>query len=179
MGRRYSDILRGAQLAKDLENYTTYLTTPRDRNVGTGGDRAPQRQLFLTPFGQDIETDELVQVQGSQAGYTALSTYIVAGNGAEVATALGANTVATVPNFRPARIVWFRNATKTKTVVRSKVTNRQYLKYAGDRDSCPFGRATATDDQIDVFNSIKADILANNNTLEVNRVSLTREKISF
>ena len=178
MGSRYSDIRRGAQLNEDLNNYINYLSTPRTPNVGGGTPRGAQRQLFLTPFGQDIETDQVVQVQANADSYTALSAYIVSGNGAAVDTAVGTKTIANLKGFRPARVVWFRNATRSVTVARSEVTNRQYLKYAGDRASCPFGRATATDDQMDVFNAIKADILTNNASLEVNRVSLTREKIS-
>lgn len=178
MGSRYSDIRRGAQLKQDLDNYIDYLQTPRTPNVGGGTPRAAQRILFLTPFGMDIDVAERVQVSASQDSHTALSSYIVTGNGAEIDTTLGSNKVVNLSRFRPARVVWFRNGTKTTTVVRSDVTNRQYLKYAGDRDSCPFGRATATDDLMDVFNAIKADILTGNAGLAVNRVSLTREKIS-
>ena len=178
MGSRYSDIRRGAQLAEDLNNYINYLQTPRTPNVGGGTPRAAQQTVYLTPFGMDIDIAERVEANVSQDSFTALSSFIAAGNGAELDTTLGSNTVIRLGKFRPARVVWFRNASKVTTVARSAVTNRQYLKYAGDRDSCPFGRATATDDQIDVFNAIRADILTNNASLEVNRVSLTRERIS-
>ena len=179
MGNRYSDIKRGAQLKEDLENYIQYLNTPRTANVGSGTARGAQRTLFLSPFGQDLEPDEVVQVSANSDSYDALSSYIVAGNGAQLDTVPGTNQTISLPKYQAARVVWFRNSTRNVSVARSKVTNWQYLKYQGDRDSCPFGRATATDDQMDVFNAIKADILSSNPALAVNRVSLTREKIGL
>ncbi|MEM6353589.1 MAG: hypothetical protein AAF766_22795 [Cyanobacteria bacterium P01_D01_bin.14] len=174
---RYSDIRRAAQLNQALQNYINYLGTPRTPNVGGGTPRGPQQQLFIQPFGQDLPLNSRVQVQASTDSYAALSQYIVAGNGAEADTAIGANSVVNLPKFRPARVVWFRNPTRTVQTATSGVTGQRYLKYNGDRDSCPFGRAAADDDQMDVFNAIKADILTTNTNLEVNRVSITREKI--
>lgn len=176
---RYSDIRRGAQLNQDLTNYIAYLQNPRTPNVNSRGARGQQVQLFTTPFGQDLETDQTVRVRAKSTSFTALQTYLVVGNGAEVATTAGAKTVVNVAGYKPARVVWFRNATRSVSIGRSGVTNRQYLKYEGATASCPFGRAAATDDQIDVFNAIKSDILTGNPTLAVNRVSLTIEKISF
>lgn len=174
---RYRDIKRGAQLKQALDNYIQHIGTPRDPNVGSGTPRGPQQVLYIQPFGQDLPLNSRVQTRASQDSWAALSQFIVAGNGAEAETAIETNTVVDLNKFRPARVVWFRNATRTVTVARSAVTNQQYLKYNGDRSSVPFGRAAADDDQMDVFNAIKADILTTNNTLEINRVSLTRERI--
>ncbi|MEL7354054.1 MAG: hypothetical protein AAFN38_21710 [Cyanobacteria bacterium J06560_5] len=179
MGGRYSDIRRGGQLKIDLDNYINYLTQPRERNVGNGGDRSPQTAVYVTPFGKDLDTDELASVNAPQSGYAALNSFLVASNGADLTNAIGTKTPVEINGYRPAKVVWFRNATKVKTVVRSSVTNRQYLKYEGDRDTCPFGRAAATDDMMDVFLAIKADIKQANSTLEVNRISLTRERIAL
>ena len=177
MGNRYSDIRRGAQLARDLTNYTTYLSTPREPRVNSRGARATQRTLYITPFGQDIAAAEVVRARSAADSYTALQPYLVSGNGAQVDTAPGANSTIRIPGFRAARVVWFRNSTRSVQEVRSRVTNRAYLKYNGDTDSCVFGRATASDDEMDVFNAIKDDILQANAGLAVNRVSLTRERI--
>lgn len=174
---RYSDILRGAQLNQALQNYLQYQGTPRQPNVGGGTPRGPQQNLYIQPFGQDLALNSRIQVRAGQDDWAALSQFIVAGNGAEAETAVGTNTIVSLNKFRPARVVWFRNATRATTVATSAVTNQRYLKYNGDRSSVPFGRAAADDDQMDVFNAIKADILSNNATLEINRVSLTRERI--
>ena len=174
---RYSDIRRGAQLNAALQAYVNYLSTPRVPNVGGGTARGPQTTLYLTPFGQDLDANTRVSAKANTDSYGALQTYVVTGNGAEAVTTLGTDTLVELKKFRAARIVWFRNTARTVQVATSNVTNQRYLKYNGDRDSCPFGRATETDDQMDVFNAMKADILAQNNTLLINRVSLTREKI--
>ena len=142
--------------------------------MGGGRPRGPQTALYLTPFGQDLEANSRVSAKASTPSYTELQTYIVAANGAEITTTLGTDTVVELKKYRAARIVWFHDENRTVQVATSNVTNQRYLKYNGTRHSCPFGRATETDDQMDVFNAIKADILAQNSTWEINRVSQKR-----
>lgn len=180
MGRRYSRIRQAGQLNLALTNYIEYLTQPRTRNVGSRGPQAPRKSVYVTPFGFDLQANELVRATNAVEDYTVLATQInAAGTGGEVTDTLGANEVATVGSFSPARIVWFRNSNRSTTVARSEVTNLQYLKYAGDRSSCAFGRANADDNQYDAFDAIKAAILGGNPSFETNRVSLTREKYSY
>jgi hypothetical protein len=175
---RYSDIRRGAELNRSLTNYINHLSNPPERNVGGGTARDANKPVYVVPFGTDIATDEVVEVAATQAHWAALSTYInQVGTGAEVLEAPGANTVVTVGRIIPARIVWFRNATKTKTVARSAVTNNQYLKYAGDRNSLAFGRENPDDDMYDAYQAIRATIRAATAQLAVNRISLTPERI--
>lgn len=180
MGNRYSRIRQAGQLNNALTNYIQYLTEPRQRNVGTRGPRAPRKNVYVTPFGFDLVTNEVAQVTNGVDDYTALASQInAAGTGGEVTDTLGSKTIAQVGNFRPARVVWFRNSTVSTTVERSEVTNLQYLKYNGDRSSCAFGRAAADDNMYDAFEAIRAAIVANNPALEMNRVSLTRERYSY
>ncbi len=180
MARRYSRIREAGQLNLALTNYITYLTTPRTRNIGTRGARPASKAAYVVPFGFDVATDEVVRVQNSVEGYTALAGRVnTTGTGAEVTDTLGSKSLATVGQFSPSRVVWFRNATRSTTVERSDVTNLQYLKYNGDRSSCAFGRKTATDNEYDAFDSIKSAILQANSSLAVNRISLSREKYSY
>lgn len=180
MARRYSRIREAGQLNIALTNYINYLTTPRTQNIGSRGARPASKSAYVVPFGFDVATDEVVRVQNSVAGYTALATRInTTGTGAEVTDTLGSKTLATVGQFSPARIVWFRNATRSTTVARSEVTNLEYLKYNGDRSSCAMGRKTSTDNEYDAFESVKSVILAANTSLAVNRISLSREKYSY
>lgn len=180
MARRYSRIREAGQLNLALTSYIQYLTTPRERNIGSQGPRPDSKAAYVVPFGFDIATDELVRVQNSVEGYTALAGRVnTAGTGAEVVDTLGTKSVASVGQFSPSRVVWFRNATRTTTVARSAVTNLQYLKYSGDRSSCAMGRKTATDNEYDAFESVKSVILQATPTLEVNRISLSREKYSY
>lgn len=180
MASRYSKIKQAAQLTEALNNLQLYEKTPRPKKVNTRGARDPAKNVYIIPFGVDIETDEVVRVRNSVEGYTALATLInTAGNQGETTDARGTKTPAIVGGFRPARIVWFRNASRSVTVGTSEATKQKYLKYNGDRSTCAFGRGTATDNQYDAFNEIKTTILASNPSLEVNRVSITREVIRY
>jgi len=180
MSRRYSRIRQAGQLNLALTNYIQYLTEPRERNVGSRGAQAPRKSVYVTPFGFDLATGEVARATNGVDDYTALATQINAsGTGGAVTDTLGSNSIATVGQFYPARVVWFRNNTRTTQVVRSEVTNLQYLKYNGDRSSCAFGRDAADDNQYDAFDAIKAEILDANASLATNRVSLTRERYSY
>lgn len=180
MGRRFSNIRRAAQLQAALTAYTTWLTEPRQPRINSRGARPPSKAIYVTPFGFDLETDELARARNSVEGYTALaSTINASGTGGKVVDTLGTNSIATVGRFSPARIVWFRNASRSVQEVRSEITNQDYLKYNGDRSSCAFGREQADDNMYDAFDAIKAALTAANSSLEVNRISLTREKYSY
>ncbi|MEL6605356.1 MAG: hypothetical protein AAFP20_19255 [Cyanobacteria bacterium J06614_10] len=180
MGNRYSRIRQGAQLNTALTNYINHLTTPRTPNVGSRGPRDPRKSVYVTPFGFDIATGEVVRATNAIDAYTALAAQInAAGTGGEVTDTLGSKTIAQVGSFSPARIVWFRNATLSTQVVKSDITKLDYLKYNGDRSSCAFGREAADDNMYDAFDAIKAAILSGNAGLELNRVSLTRERYNY
>lgn len=179
MSRRYSRIRQGAVYNAALQRYVQHLqeSATRPRRLNSQGARGTTQTVYLNPFGFDIATDEIVSAKVNPDHYTALSGYINgAGTGASVSNTLGANTLVAEKGFRPARVVWFSNATRAVTVATSDVTGIQYLRYSGDRQSCPFGRNTATDDQIDAFNGVKAAILQATASRAVNRVSLTRER---
>lgn len=174
---RFSDIKQGGLLKQKLDFYTERLKNPPPRRLNSRGDRPPSRLVFLNPFGLDISTDELVSVNNNTAGYTRLQTAInTANTGAEVLGELGSKTVASVGRFRPARVVTFENASKTKSTPLSGFTGQEYLKYAGQTFSCAFGRKAQTDDQYDAANAIKA-ILKARSGLPVNRVSITPERL--
>jgi hypothetical protein len=174
---RFSDIRRGGELKQALDSYVQYLQNPPARQINSRGDRDPSITAYVTPFGFDIEADEVVEVSANEQGFNRLQAIVNgAGTGAQVSNALGSASVTQVGRFRPARVTTFENGTKTKTVERSRYTNQQYLKYAGDRFSCPFGRNTATDDIDDAYQQIRAALKARAG-LAVNRVSLSPERL--
>lgn len=179
MGRRYSDIKRATELKEALTRYTTYLTTPRPRQLNSRGPRDTSKIVFLAPFTITVGTDEVVQARVNPAHYTKLGASINgAGTGAEVLETVGAKTLIDLGRFSSARVVLFENSTRSVTVATSDVTGTQYLKYAGDRYSCPFGAKLATDDMIDAYQAVKAAVLVAGTTAtaDVKRVSLIREK---
>lgn len=174
---RYSDIKRAAKLKQGLDNYINYLQTlgTRPSRIGTQGPRDLSVNLFLQPFTVTVAVDERVQARCSTESNTKLRTVVDGANDASVSTTLGANTLISLPKFRAARIVYFENSTRSVQVETSDVTGLQYLKYAGERFSLPFGAQAATSDQTDAFLAAKAAILAANAAAAVKRVSLTRE----
>ena len=178
MSNRYSRIRHGAQLNAALTNYIQYLSTPRTPNLNSQGARNLTSTAYVTPFGTDVEADEVASSRVNPDHYTELQPTINgAGTGAQVTDAIGANNVVSIPKFRAARVVLFENATRTVTVATSGVTANRYLSYAGDRRSCPFGRNLENDDQMDAFLQVKAGLLQLFNASAVKRVSLTREVI--
>lgn len=176
---RYSDIRRGGELKYALDNWINHMTDyeNRESGIGQGQERGAQATVYVVPFMKDLTLDEVVEVNVTATHLADLRTYITAADGAEVIEAIGSKTPITVTGFRAARVTWFRNANKVKTVATSKVTKLKYLKYAGDRSACPFGRAADSDDQQDAFNAVRAQLKAQAG-LAVNRVSLVREKFA-
>lgn len=182
MSRRYSDIISSARLRPALDRYVQYLegTVTRPSRINTQGDRQATNPVYVFPFGMDLAVDEVITAFYSTARDNVLVPIINAVTGVDVSVALGAKTPVERRGFRAARVVWFRNATKTKTVGTSDVTGLQYLRYAGTRSSCPFGRddASSPADIFDSFDQIKASLKSQPN-LAVNRVSLTKESFKY
>lgn len=176
---RYTDIRRGAQLKFALDNYVDYLQNlgQGESGIGQGTERGAQSTVYVVPFGKDVTLDTIVETRVTATHLTALKESIDTSTEAEILDAAGNKTVSKIHGFRPARIVWFRNTAKQKTVETSKVTKLKYLKYAGDRFSAPFGRKTDNSDQVDAYNSIRS-ILKAKSDYAVNRVSLVRERFA-
>lgn len=182
MARRYSDILESARLRPALDKYVQYLqgTATRPSRINTQGDRQAVNPVYIYPFALDLGVGEVIQAFYSTTRDGALTSIINAVTGIGVETTIGAKEVVERPGFRAARVVWFRNATKTKSVGTSDVTGLQYLKYAGTRSSCPFGRddASSPADMFDAFGEVKASLKGQAN-LAVNRVSLVKESFKY
>ena len=179
MGTRYSDIRKAGQLQQALQNYITHISTPRTPRINTRGPRDTSKVVYLAPFTITVDLDEVVMARVNPEHYTKLGTPINAASGAEVLEALGAKSLVDVGKFTAARLVLFENSTRSVTVATSDVTGLQYLKYAGERYSCPFGAQAATDDLIDAYQAAKAAVLAAGTTAnaDVKRVSLIRERV--
>jgi hypothetical protein len=180
MGTRYSRIRQGAKLeaARLAKQAYENAAATRPSRIGQGQARDLDAVVYVAPFTVHVAADEVVSAKAYNDGFTTLGALINASSVAEVATALGANSVVNIPKFRPARIVWFRNTVRSITTPRSAVTNMEYLKYAGDSFSCPFGATADADDMIDSFLDVKTRILAVGG-YAISRVSLTREKVGI
>ncbi len=177
MSRRYSDVKRGAALNAQLTRYVAYLQSAATRppKLNSRGDRDPSTPGSVNPFGFDLAAGEEALVQAPTPSFTKLNTVI--GTAAEAGFSsppiAGARKVT---GFSPARIIYFENSTKTKTIATSAVTGAQYLKYAGTRYSMPFGRQTDTSNLYDAFDSIRRTIETTITSQQVQRISLQPEK---
>lgn len=181
MARRYSRITSSARLRPALDKYLAYLagTAERPSRVGTQGPRGNTKAVYVLPFGFDLPASTSIRSSVKPADYTLLSTFINgAGTGGEVVDTTSGD-VEQRTGFTAARVVFFLNATRSITTPDSAVTGLKYLKYAGTRYSCPFGRKAVDSDMIDAFDAIKAAILNANTGAAVKRVSLSREKYAY
>jgi len=176
---RDSRIKQAPRLAEAFQRLQAYEAQPREINVGSQGPREPRTNVYVKPFGLDLPADQLAQTSITADQYSTMAPIVNgAGTGAEVTDTLGTNDLAPVRGFTAAKVKWFRNATVSSTTVRSQRTNLPYLKYAGETLTCPFGRATETDNMYDVFNTLKSGILEISG-FQMSRVSLTREMFSL
>lgn len=182
MGGRFSDIRRAGRLRPALDRYIQHLSgaATRPSRIGTQGPRGATQQVYIYPFGFDLAANQVLGARVDPAHLAVLQSFVNAPTGAGVETALGANDVSPISKFRAARVVLFRNQTRSVQVATSDITGLEYLKYNGDRYSCPFGRddAASAADMHDVFQEIKGALLAVTG-FEINRVSLTREKLGY
>lgn len=178
MADRFSRIKKGAYYNGALQRYIQYLqeAATRQPRVGNRGALEERQQVFVTPFGKDLAVDGVAATRAAETSVTTLAALInAAGTGGEVLTSLGGKTVVATPGFSPARVNYFRNASRQVEIETSEFTGKQYLKYTGTRFSCPFGRKAAGDDQDDVFAAIKAGIMAQGG-FQIKRVSLQVER---
>ena len=177
MSRRYSDIKRGARLNAELTRYVAYLENSATRvpNLNSRGDRDPSTNGSVAPYGFDLASGEEALVEAPTPSFAKLNTVIGTAADAAFSSPAAANA-RKINGFNPAKIVYFENTTKTKTVATSAVTGARYLKYAGTRYSMPFGRQSATSNLYDGFDAIRRTIQTSITNQQVQRISLTPEK---
>ncbi|HSP30451.1 MAG TPA: hypothetical protein VLO13_00295, partial [Halomonas sp.] len=134
---RYSDIKRAAKLKVGLDNYINHLQTlgTRPSRIGTRGPMNLDVTVFFAPFTVTVAIDEVVSGRCTTESSTKLLAIVNGADDAAVGTALGGNSLVDLGKFRPARIVYFENSTRSVSVQTSDVTGLQYLKYAGERFS--------------------------------------------
>jgi hypothetical protein len=170
---RMRDIRRGARLNEALTNYKAYLGRSISTALPTYSARPPAVPLQIQPFGLEMPSGSLARVNGNETWST-----INAATGVEAATnvAVAGANAKELRGFRPARITWFRNSTKTVRTGTSKFTLQNYRKYEGDSFSMPFGQKTGTDREFDVADKLKTALKAIPGFV-VNRVSISPEMI--
>lgn len=172
--RRFSDVKRGGELNRALTAYTTRLTNPPQRNVGGGTPRAPQETVAINPYGfGTVDTDTVLAARPQSPALPA--GLLVAANSAVALTDLGA--AVKLRGFKPARVTIQQGARSVEPAT-SDFTTLRYLKYVGlTRFTSPFGRAVATDLELEARNLIRADFL-DGNANQIRRISFAAEQRS-
>lgn len=177
MTNRFSQVKRGAEYKKALDNYTDYLKNAETRPTKRlqGGVRTSRRQLVeraVRPFGMDLSGDETVLVKASQASITGIGAAV----GSRLIVPSTTTNASKLSKFKPARVSAFRG-TGAATYVQSKVTKLFYLKYTGDSFGLPFGALTEAEEEATGAKTIRTAIIAAFGAADVKRISFSPEKV--
>ena len=145
-------------LATYWDNYVNYLTSLDDRQpgIGQGDPKPPQTPLYVKPFAYDLDGTQYIEVNGTASRWaswgSAFSPY--------TKDTLGAGETALDIRLSPARLIIKENVSTTKQVRTANTTKRKYITYGGKAGSVPFGLNTATDNEFDVYTTIRTALLA-------------------
>lgn len=174
MSRRYSDINRGPILAQAYQRRQQYLARDiSERNatsqVGTRTS-SPGVFILIKPFGQSLSgANDAYRVRTNQRNRQQLRDEV----GTHAADMATDSTYLINGNFTPAKIKLFvKTSSRADT---SKITGIRYLRAVGQNYSHPFGSATATEKEFEVFNVIASAL---RNASPNNKVTYSPEKFS-
>lgn len=178
MSNKYSQIKKGLEYQTALDNYVEYLRNPANRRTKrlVGGTRGAQRQSRIAcvlPFGIDQAGGEKYLTQVSEASWNALGAVI----GARLSVTQADLALSSkVSKFKPARASVFRGS-GAASYVQSKVTKLFYLKYTGDSYSIPFGAVSEGEEEQVGSRVVKAALITGGSGSDVNRVSISPERV--
>lgn len=163
-------LLEAARLAGYWDKYVNYLSNVDDREdrIGLGERRRAQSDLFVYPFGIDLNfTDQRVQVGADQETWNNNKSTFA--NYTRESWNTGDQQVLNLARFRPAKliIVTLGNGGQGRRTV-SKRTGRPYLKYETTSRGIPFGRDVETKTEFQAFSTLKAGFTTSP-TLKISR----------
>ncbi|NDJ16783.1 hypothetical protein [Myxacorys almedinensis] len=178
MARRFSQIKRGAEYNKGLDNYVQYLRDSETRPTKRlqGGVRGTRRVLLIravTPFGMTLSAGEVYQVRASQDSITGIGSAV---GTTRLITPAPTADLNINKKFKPARVSAFRGS-GTASYVQSKVTKLFYLKYEGDSFSLPFGALNETEEEADGARAVRVAVLSVFGSADIKRVSFSPERV--
>jgi hypothetical protein len=178
MARRFSQIKRGTEYNRGLDNYVQYLRDAENRPTKRlqGGVRGARRELVIravTPFGISISAGEVYEVRASQKSITGIGSAVGA---TRLVTPSGSTTPTVNKKFKPARVSSFKGS-GTASYQQSKVTKLYYLKYEGDSYSLPFGAISETEEEATGAKVVKAAILSAFGAADIKRISFSPERV--
>ncbi len=174
MAQRFSNIKRGGEYKKALDNYTTYLSDLNTRSSsrvtgqGTPGTRGRTQAAGVRLFGADMDADKYIvsrvgeiALSASGAAFDTIADFGVGADKRVEYAVDAANVVGEPEGFaQPARLTVFKPGAGAATYKRSKFTGLYYIKYSGKSFTTPFGRKQNVAGTNERFGTARAQIIA-------------------
>lgn len=162
-------------LATYWDNYIAYLNNLDDRQpgIGQGDPKPPQTPLYIKPFAYDLDTTQYIEANGTASRWASYQASFAN----YTKDTLEAGDTIISPKFTPARLIVKEGLSTTKQVRTANTTKRKYVSYGGKAGSVPFGINTASDNELDVYQTIRTAILASPAyATATSRISRVKEK---
>lgn len=174
MGTRFSDIRRGGELKKALDNYVDYLQDTDNRNTsrftgaGTPTTRGKSQSAGVRLFGTEIPAGSYVVSRVSEAALGASAANfdnipdIGTGANQRVEYTIDPDDVVGEPTGfkRAARLTVFVPSGQPSFYKQSKFTKLYYVSTPGRQYSTPFGRQFSAAGTTERFADARAQIIA-------------------
>lgn len=178
MARRFSQIKRGAEYDKALDNYIDYIRNAETRPSKRlqGGVRGARRQTLpaaVRAFGVDLGATPYIS---TRVGLDSSQELAAAVAGRLFTTGANLTAAQRIDKFRPAKASAFRG-TGAATYEQSKITKLYYLKYVGDSFNIPFGAVSDTEEEFAGSTIVKNAILTAFGAADIKRVSISPERV--
>ena len=171
-------LAKAKQQAVYWDNYVNYLDSIDDKqpNVGNGNPKPAQTELYIKPFGIDLDTDQYLKVNGTTERWSSYQTQLT-GYAKDDLNESGGEFFLKLRNVSPAKIVIRTGMSTTGTVKTAVATKRKYVSYGGTAGSLPFGRQTAGENELEAYQAIRGLILATGLNTQTSRISRQKEKV--
>ena len=168
-------LAKAKQLAIYWDNYVNYLSNADEQqpNIGNGTSKPPQTEVYVQPFGIDLDAEQFIKVNATQDRWNTWGSQFAAYTQDTLNTA-GGEVFLRLRGVRPARLVIKTGISTTKTVVTAKATKRKYLSYGGTSGSIPFGQNT-TESEVEAFQTLKAAVESTGFNAQTMRISRVKE----
>ncbi|MEM9219293.1 MAG: hypothetical protein AAGD25_33790 [Cyanobacteria bacterium P01_F01_bin.150] len=179
MANKFGRLRQSSRLSDAYTNFKTWQDRPYNPQPGTRGRMKSRMPVYLHPFGITFEANEVYRSKADPDTFDTLVAYMTGTGGSVSKTKQNTEKLITRPGFRAARVVIFKNTSYQATPKKSEITQQDYLKYSGERESIPFGQEDGLAEMITVFDQIRSKVFeALSSTHETLRVSLTPERMS-
>lgn len=169
--RKFSRVLRGQRGPAAKRNFLEYLNElGQDKEPSGTGKRRLKYRVFIDLFNVELGNEALLQQTLVREAWDALNFPSIR---TRVTSPLPAGvTGLKIKGAKAARVSASIGLSGTGTTQKSKLTGLYYLDYGGTSYSCPFGRNTANEKQLEAFAAIKSELSGS-----MKRIHLIEERV--